>query len=186
MYKHIKTGRHDIAHVDAETGEVLSFTCDCNEICVKRILKEKEYKIMTKEFNKNKKFKKLFNGEISKLLDKLSLKEFAVAMALKEYIEHKTCKLVIKDRNMNLKDISEVTDTNYTSISKIVKKLKAKNVIAEIEVKSVDTNKLVSVFLFNPYICCNGKEVEEKSVAVFLEKEEFENDKQTSEQEKEI
>ena len=123
-------------------------------------------------FNKKEKFVKMYVECVYRLAQKLSAKEFSVAMALARYVEYETCIVCNgygKGKHyMDLHEISKELDTDYTRMTRIVSSLIAKGVMGEFKTGDVEGKKVVKYYIVNPFIYSNGSHPENDVVEHFF------------------
>lgn len=172
-----KINGYDVTHIDTETGEIICQTEGCTEIKDDKLsdseLKRKEYlDSHDMNFNKGEKFVKMYAECVYRLTQKLSAKEFSVAMALARYVEYETC-IVCNGygkgkHHMDLHEIAKELDTDYTRMTRIVSSLIAKGVMGEFKTGDVEGKKVVKYYIVNPFIYSNGSHPENDVVEHFF------------------
>lgn len=174
-----KINCRDVIHIDKENGDIICETQGCTEIKDDNLTetekKRLEY-ISTHEmnFNKGADFVKMYTDIVYKLAQKLSPKEFSVAISLCKYVEFETC--ILRNgygkgkHDMDLHEISDELNIDYTRMSRIMSSLIAKGVIGEFKTGNLKTTKIIKKYLVNPYIYTNGAHPEIDVIEHFFNK----------------
>jgi len=172
-----KINGYDVTHIDTETGEIICQTEGCTEIKDDKLsdseLKRKEYlDSHDMNFNKGEKFVKMYVECVYHLAQKLSAKEFSVAMALARYVEYETCIVCNgygKGKHyMDLHEIAKELDTDYSRMTRIVGSLIAKGVMGEFKTGDVEGKKVIKYYIVNPFIYSNGSHPENDVIEHFF------------------
>lgn len=170
---------YDVTHINTDTGEIICETKGCTEIRDNRLtdseLKRQEY-LNSHDINFNKKvhFVKMYVEAVYRLAQKLSSKEFSVAMALARYVEYETCIVCNgygKNKHyMDLHEIAKELNTDYSRMTRIMSSLIAKGVIGEFKTGDIENKKTIKYYIVNPFIYSNGSHPENRVVEHFFKK----------------
>lgn len=122
-------------------------------------------------FNKGENFVKLFNETRKVMAKKLTPKQFVVALDLTEFIDYQTCILCNgygKGRHvMDFDELVKELDMDKSNLRKILNALISRGVICKFSTGNVNTNIKSDFYLYNPYICCNGKDLDKDVYTYF-------------------
>lgn len=123
-------------------------------------------------FNKDKNFVKLYSG-ISELKKRLTDREFAVAIALSDFVCYDDCCLREGGHGngsiLTMKDLAEKLDMTYDNIKKILLSLRKKKILGIFL-----TGKNDKTITVNPYIFTRGNNVN-KTVITYFENSEWQD-----------
>lgn len=123
-------------------------------------------------FNKDKNFVKLYSG-ISELKKRLTDREFAVAIALSDFVCYDDCCLREgghgNGKVLTMKNLSEKMDINYNTLKEIMLSLRKKKILGTFITGAND--KTITV---NPYIYTRGSNVN-KTVITYFENSEWQD-----------
>jgi len=161
--------------VSCETGEIINDIYEKDKI-VPYKEDEKKVEYMNSHemnFNKGVSFIKLYDKSITTLRKNLTPTEFTFAISLTELVSYEDCILRTNGHGngkvLDMKDLSEILDINYSVVRRVVSSLKKKGVIGCHDTgsisKDIDT-KLNKVYTANPYIYFRGVNVN-KTVSNF-------------------
>lgn len=151
--------------IDTETNKTLVEKIEGNIFLTNELKKEK--------FNKGQGFVKMF-GKTAYILGKcLPSVEFKVAHSLAYFVEFKTCALVMEKNDklhyMNVKDIADAMEMEYSGTARVVRNLIKKGVIGQLEVGKYDNQTTHKIYVVNPYIYINGQNPDEDTLRVFFD-----------------
>lgn len=151
--------------LDADTDETLVEKIEGNVFLTNEPKKEK--------FNKGQGFVKMFGKTAYVLCKRLPSIEFKVAYSLAYFVEFKTCALVMEKNGklhyMNVKDIAEAMEMEYSGTARVVRNLIKKVVIGQLEVGKYDNQTTHKIYVVNPYIYINGQNPDEDTLRVFFD-----------------
>lgn len=121
-------------------------------------------------FNKDKNFVKLYSG-MSELKKRLTDREFAVAIALSDFVCYDDCCLREgghgNGKVLTMKNLSEKLDINYNTLKEIMLSLRKKKILGTFITGTND--KTITV---NPYVYTRGSNVN-KTVITYFENSEW-------------
>jgi hypothetical protein len=133
-------------------------------VLMEQELEKDKNKDKTINFNKNKTFVRLYCG-ILELKKKLTDREFAVAIALSDFVCDDCCLREGGRGNgkiLTMQDLSEKLDVTYDNLKGIILSLRKKNILAIFIDK--DKRKIISV---NPYVYSRDSRVSDVSATYF-------------------
>lgn len=160
-----KIYERNVTHVDSDTGEIICSTTGCTTILDNQKTRDEkkrdEYvKSHVLNFNKGESFVKMFTDVVYKLSFVLTPKEYMVAMALSNFVSYENNALVNGYGNqqhfMNLKEISEVLNMDYSRTSRVINSLIKKGILGRFKTGNLMSNKFSESYIANPYIYING------------------------------
>ena len=160
-----KIYERNVTHVDSDTGEIICNTAGCTTILDNQKTRDekkrdKYVKSHVLNFNKGESFVKMFTEVVYKLSFILTPKEYMVAMSLSNFVSYENNALVNGYGNqqhfMNLKEISEVLNMDYSRASRVVNSLIKKGILGRFKTGNLMNNKLSESYIANPYIYING------------------------------
>lgn len=121
-------------------------------------------------FNKDKRFVKLYSDMILELKDRLTDREFAVALALSYFVCYDDCCLRENGHGngkvLTMKDLAEKLNIKYDNLTKIMSSLRKKKVLG-----TFTTDKNEKTITVNPYIYTRGNIVNKTVIAYFNKSE---------------
>lgn len=156
----------DVTHVDSETGEIICKTRNCTSISDnEKSQREKEQEEYNNShvlnFNEGENFVKMYTEITYKLSLILPPKEYVTAIALANFVSYENNALVNgygnKQHYMDLKEISDVLETDYTRISRIMNSLIKKGIFGQFTIGNMSDKKVSKYYIANPYIYINGR-----------------------------
>jgi DNA-binding MarR family transcriptional regulator len=119
-------------------------------------------------FNKKELFVKVYINPIKELWNELSLREYAVASALMQFISYKDGILRNDGIAINMKDISKLLNMDYDAIRKIIPVLEKKKILSKVKRKSDKyADKEKNYYVVNPYLFLRGTDMEKEIVDMF-------------------
>lgn len=122
------------------------------------------------DFNKNKSFVKLYTGMVE-LKKRLTDREFAVAIALSDFVCYDDCCLREgghgNGKILTMKDLAEKLDIQYNNLKAIILSLRKKKILGVFI-----TGKNDKTYTVNPYVYTKGNNVN-KTVITYFENSEW-------------
>lgn len=175
-----KLNGQNVTHIDTDTGEIICQTEGCTEIKDSTLSEEEKAKKEYEEthimnFNKDKKFVKLYTDGLPILKEHLTPTEFMFTILLAEFVTWEDCILRATSNGnshvINAKEIAELLNMDYGVVRRLISALKRKGVIGKHETGSILPNadiKANNVYTANPYIFFKGINVN-STVATFYQ-----------------
>jgi DNA-binding MarR family transcriptional regulator len=119
-------------------------------------------------FKKKELFVKVYINPIKELWKTLSIREYAVASALMQFISYKDGILRDNGVAINMKDISKLLEMDYDAIRKIIPVLEKKKILVKVKRQSDKyADKEKSYIVVNPYLFLRGTDMEREIVNLF-------------------
>lgn len=166
-----KINGYDVVHSVKDTGEIICETSGCTSIEDDTLSKEdekrKEYTdTHVLNFNKSEGFVKMFAETAYVLALHLPPKEYQFAMGLSKFVTYESCSLKNgygkSSHFMDLREIADVMNVDYTRASRIISSLIKKGVIGQLKIGDRRTEIIKQHYIVNPYIYINGKNPEKE------------------------
>ena len=157
-----------VGSVVDEDGVILTELYQGDKI-VRESQSEYKKKYIT-DFNKKELFVKVYINPIKELWKELSMREYAVASALMQFISYKDGILRNNGIAINMKDISVLLEMDYDAIRKIIPVLEKKKILAKVKRQSDKyADKEKNYIVVNPYLFLRGTDIEKEIVDLFAE-----------------
>jgi DNA-binding MarR family transcriptional regulator len=119
-------------------------------------------------FNEKELFVKVYINPIKELWKTLSIREYAVASALMQFISYKDGILRDNGVAINMKDISRLLEMDYDAIRKIIPVLEKKKILGKVKRKSDKyADKEKNYLVVNPYLFLRGTDIEKEIADMF-------------------
>lgn len=166
-----------VAHVNAETGEIICETEDRTIISDGQLTSsEKAFKEHIEkyqdDFNEDQPFVKCFTNISLQLVKQLSPIECKILIALTSFVCYEDC-MIRQDGRINrdilsVQDLAKILNMKYDTLQRIIRSLNIKGVLAILKVGAGDgSKKTKKALIVNPYIYVRGTSVKRTTLSMF-------------------
>lgn len=163
--KEIQINENEWAVID-QNGEIVNKIREGDKI-VRKEQTEYQQQYIT-NFNKGESFVKLYDKTISILRKKLTPTEFLLAFSLVEYVSYKDSILRCNGKIMDMQDISDKLEMDYSTVRRLVPSLVRKGILGIHKTGCAENPKLlIKAITCNPYVYIRGNDINRMAVALF-------------------